>query len=478
MLTQLSASLALMAALLACVAPTHAEEPFRHEGQSELFVDDARVSEMVAVERFLHQATKREKPVLEPEMPWEHDRIYIYGTVHYNEERGLFQMWYGAEGICYAESDDGINWRRPELGLYEYEGSTANNIVLPSVRNPTVFVDEQADDPQERYKALFGSRSSYQGAYSADGLNWKFYNDGKPLIPYGSELSTVNRDPESGEYLAYIRTGPPRLDKQGILAKRTCALTTSRDFRDWSLPAETIVADEWDDHWILGHEQATEFYGWNGFRYGSQYLGFLTVFKVTGLIRVHPPSQSAWDGPIDVQLIHSRDGRNWNRTTKREPVVPNGPYDYDAGTILDIANNPIVVGDELWLYYTAINTTHGGMRPPKRITIALATWPRDRLASLRARWAEGVVTTRPMISEEGRLIVNADASEGRMAVEVLDRDGNVLPGFSAQDCEVIRSDDLDHQVRWAGGDTIGGARAFALRFRMQHAHLFSYRIEP
>ena len=32
-------------------------------------------------------------------------------------------------GICYATSRDGISWDKPELGLVDYEGSTANNIV-------------------------------------------------------------------------------------------------------------------------------------------------------------------------------------------------------------------------------------------------------------------------------------------------------------------------------------------------------------
>ena len=34
--------------------------------------------------------------------------------------------------LCYAESDDGIHWRKPELGLFEFGGSKANNIVVPS----------------------------------------------------------------------------------------------------------------------------------------------------------------------------------------------------------------------------------------------------------------------------------------------------------------------------------------------------------
>ena len=36
---------------------------------------------------------------------------------------------YDTGRICYAESDDGLTWTRPELGLVEYGGSRRNNIV-------------------------------------------------------------------------------------------------------------------------------------------------------------------------------------------------------------------------------------------------------------------------------------------------------------------------------------------------------------
>lgn len=450
--------------------------PFAHTGEAELFVDDLRLADTSGVVRVIHPASKRDKPVLEPEHPWEKDRVYIYGTVHYEPQRGLFRMWYNASGLCYAESDDGLHWDRPNLGLYEYEGSTDNNIVIPDLANATAFVDEHADDPDQKYKALFGSRDGYKGAYSADGIHWSMYRDGKTLIPYGSELSCINRDPDSDLYLAYIRTGPPKLDPRGIKAQRTCSLTTSRNFRSWTEPVVTIEPDEQDNRWVRGPDQGTEFYGWNGFRCGSQYLGFLTAFRITGLIREHPPGQSAWDGPIDVQLIHGRDGKTWERTVPRSSVMENGPYDYDAGTILDIANNPIEVGDELWIYYTAINTTHGGPRPPKRVTIALATWERDRLVSLRAGWAEGVVTTSHMLTDSGRLFVNADAAGGDLVVEVLDERGEPIPGFTAEDCRSITSDSLDHAVIWAGGTQLSFDHAFALRFRFHHTDLYSYRV--
>src|SRR5207249_2347381 len=68
---------------------------------------------------------------------------------------------------CYAESDDGIHWKKPALGLHEFNGSNANNIVI--VSGPlgganvdpgaiAVFKDENlAAPPDARYKAIVRS---------------------------------------------------------------------------------------------------------------------------------------------------------------------------------------------------------------------------------------------------------------------------------------------------------------------------------
>ena len=88
----------------------------------------------------------------------------------------LYRLYYGAPGVecdywnqklhCnllrYAESDDGVNWRMPSLGLVEWEGSRDNNILFPnddfpyavaSVGVNTVFVDPNASGPGDRLKA-------------------------------------------------------------------------------------------------------------------------------------------------------------------------------------------------------------------------------------------------------------------------------------------------------------------------------------
>ena len=52
-------------------------------------------------------------------------------------DQGAWRMWYLAQftsswterRVAYAESDDGISWRKPKLGLVEHGGNKQNNFV-------------------------------------------------------------------------------------------------------------------------------------------------------------------------------------------------------------------------------------------------------------------------------------------------------------------------------------------------------------
>ena len=54
------------------------------------------------------------------------------------------------------------------------------------------------------------------------------------------------------------------------------------------------------------------------------------------------------------------------------------------------------------------------------------------------------MTTRPVIFDGSYLFVNVDSSEGSLKAELLDEDGNVVDGFSADECEPV-SEDSTHQ---------------------------------
>ena len=79
-------------------------------------------------------------PILVKDKPWEVGNLN-YTCVMQDREEGLYKMWYqvirrkpgggGNESWCmYATSKDGLQWEKPSLGIVEYQGSKANNIVL------------------------------------------------------------------------------------------------------------------------------------------------------------------------------------------------------------------------------------------------------------------------------------------------------------------------------------------------------------
>jgi hypothetical protein len=246
------------------------------------------------------------------------------------------------------------------------------------------------------------------------------------------------RDPATRKYVAYLRPYLPRFFPENEKQKRLGAVTTSDDFVNWAPMQIVLRPDEVDDRWVSSPEQRTEFYSMHGFPYGRSYLGVIPLFRITQIHETIGPGQSKYDGPMWGELITSRDGIEWHRMEDRTPILPSGD-DYDQ-SIMNVATLPIIVGDEVWLYYTGINTTHGGPMPPKRITIGLAKWPLDRFVSLDAADAPGIVETRTISDRSGVLVVNADIRGGKLVVEVLDSAGRVMPGYTADDCIAISSD--------------------------------------
>ena len=58
---------------------------------------------------------------------------------------------------CYAESTDGIHWKKPVLGIINWAGSFKNNIILDSIGSHAFspFLDRNPDcAPDAKYKAL------------------------------------------------------------------------------------------------------------------------------------------------------------------------------------------------------------------------------------------------------------------------------------------------------------------------------------
>ena len=446
-----------------------------------IFVDDELIEARNGVERQMHAATKLDDPVMVGDRPWESAegdrRIYVYGTVLAAPEGG-YRMWYNhASGhVLYAVSEDGIVWEKPALGLVEYEGSTDNNILPIRLHSTSVVEDDTGGDA--RYKMLGNGKEGVRGyfvAHSPDGLDWHLYPR-NPVIE-GSDTCTLAFDREAGEYLAFHKLSH---DYRGH-RRRLVYLATSTDMQSWSDPVLVMAPDETDDAMTRAEGGiCSQFYNMSAFAYGGQWLGLVTHFRYNGPPPGFDPdntrqAESPHDGPIDVQLVHSRDGRAWHRTDDRSPVIANGPHRYDAGSILGVSNTPLIVGDEIWCYYTAITTTHAGHIPAKEITIARASWRIDGWVSLHAGADSGFVETVALRPGGSTLRLNAAASSsGEVLAEVLDEHGRALAGYAASDCVPLTGDDPRAVLRWRSHDTLPRDRQLKIRFHLQHAHLYSW----
>jgi hypothetical protein len=448
-----------------------------HEFQ--LLVDDELLARKSGVVRKTHPCQKLPQPVLVSTEPWEQEgpdrRVYVYGTVLRDDPAGPLRLWYNRNSlVMFATSADGLTWERPRLGLCEHNQSKENNIVFPLFHSPSVVYNPRAEDPACRYNMLGCGRvhgRGYYAAHSPDGLHWELYPR-NPVLPH-SDTCTLAWDPTTGEYLAFHK----RIHKHRDHTRRLIYLATSPDMQQWSEPELVLAPDEIDDAQVRAEGgRFAQFYNMSVFPYGGQFLGLVTHFRFTGPPPEKGPLQSGDDGPVDVQLVHSRDRRTWSRCEDRSPVIPNGPHAYDAGCVLGVTNGPVTVGQELWLYYTAITTTHAGYVPKKQISIALAKWRLDGLVSLGAGEAGGVIETVPLRCAGDRLVVNADAAGGELTVAILDEHGRVLPGYAAADCLPLNADAVRHAIRWQGHDRLNATGPVRLQFHLRNARLFSFAV--
>ncbi len=479
---------------------TGSEKIFKlKRGEKQIFVDDVMISKIKGLERKVHPAQKLSNPVLEGDKPWEffEDQYMkipyaaLYGTVLRDEKSGLFRMWYNVhKKSCYAESVDGINWEKPVL----HQVGETNMLNLFDFHSPSIIFDKKETDPAKRYKAIgskegfskeeinklkakfnspewYKRRHAYCYAYSPDGITWTMAPE--PIL-MGMDTITFAQDLVSGEYLAFHKqTKDPRSFGRQVF------LSTSNDMQTWSFPELAMSTDETDHKAARKLESGThaEFYNMSAFYYGSQWLGMVTRFRCIGEPLENGKARAGQKGIIDVQLVHSRDGKNWKRCSDRSPIVPAGPYEYDNGMVFGICNTPVIVGDEMWMYYSGSTDIHCCSDNNTKVSIGRAVWRLDGMVSMHAGDKEGFLETATFLPEGNNLIVNANVLEGSLAVEVLDAKGNPLEGYSKKDCLRFKGNEIYHQIKWKRNTSIPSGKPIRLRFCFSNGDLYSYNHE-
>ena len=128
----------------------------------QLFLDDHIIDTMSGGKRLMHSPTRRET-VLVGDKPWDEASVAFMSIIRDGDlYRGYYRCDHqGSDRVsnprhtAYAESAEGIHWEKPSLGLYEFNGSTDNNLIwMGPGANFCVFIDNNPAEPPERRKAV------------------------------------------------------------------------------------------------------------------------------------------------------------------------------------------------------------------------------------------------------------------------------------------------------------------------------------
>ena len=481
-----------------------------------LFVDDVEVQDHPGFVRKVQQPARvQAEPVLCPDRPWEGHAVQMWGSVLYDAEETLFKMWYFTHGpagsgnagrkfMCYATSEDGVKWHKPELGVYSWQGSSANNIEYPTPETPLdagsvhawgIVKDLNEQDPSRRYKMGFYQerpgrvaraditktpaerkvyfqsildRHGMYAAHSPDGVHWTL--DEELCIPRAGDGGAVVYDPGHRRFVAVSRRHNTIADHFVLRWKqyrKVVALSTSADFLHWTPLQTALKPDDFDD----GRDQ---FESMTPFAYGNQYLGFLAVFLTS-------------TGQGATELATARDILHWQRVARHEEFLSIGsPGAWDNGWVSSSLNPPVLKDSRLHIWYSGMRR-HGSDHKFEA-AIGLATLRKDGFVAL-CTGGPAELMTEPVRVEAPRLYVNASvfgtkrsAENGRIRARVV-CDTQVPEGFSIEDCNgLVRDDQTDFELTWGEERrNLSEFKGGKVRLHIQAdapANLYSYRFGP
>lgn len=442
-------------------------EPIEIGSRRELFVDRYLIDELSGGAALTLHKPEPQEVVLTTDKPWEGNtcayytlfrdgdryRMYYRGS-HYDEKSKKATH---PEVTCYAESTDGIHWSKPELGLFEFEGSKKNNIVWNGIGTHcfTAFKDENPEcPPAARYKGISRGRPrGKKGLYvfeSPDGIHWSLMRK-EPVITDGAfdSQNLAFWDRHATIYREYHRTFV-----DGVRAVMT---GTSTDFVNWSEPVLLTFPGAGKEHLYTNAVQAYE-------RAPHLLIGFPTRYLPKQASRVEPVFMSSRDGltfnrwPDAVISEDAPEDRGGNRSN------------YMTWGLLQLPGKD----RECSVYATEAYYTGPDSR------LRRFTYRVDGFVSAHAGAEAGDIVTKPITFDGDRLTVNfATSAGGKIQVELQDVMGRPLKQLSLTDCRPLEGDAVGQTVQWGNSTDVGAwaGKPVRLHFRLTNADLYSFRFQ-
>jgi hypothetical protein len=445
----------------------------------ELFVDHELIESMEGVSLRLHEP-RNAGPAFYFDKPWEGK--FSAGPTVLNDN-GLYRMYYRGlpraddetEAVtAYAESRDGVNWVKPNLGLFEVEGTKDNNVVVAvnkHCRSFSPFIDTRPGVPaSERYKAIAGVETKGLLAFvSSDGIHWKLWREGYIFTEgmFDSHNVLFWSDHEEA-YVCYFRTWTG----EGFGGFRTISRTTSPDMLNWSKPVAMSFGDTPMEHLYTNgtfpYYRAPHIYIGLAKRFFPEKAA-ASVEQTQALIQ---NSERGYDSS-DAVLMTTRGGGSYDRTFMEAFIRPGDTLadwigrDNTPGLGLVPAAN----GRELYIYrlsHYAQDTSH-----LSRYVLRV-----DGFVSVHAPYDGGELLTKPFRFSGEQLVLNFESSAaGEIRIELRDAAGEPIEGFTVADCALIFGNEIDGEVNWTGGRDLSelAGQEVQMRIEMKDADLYSFQ---
>ncbi len=441
------------------------------KSQRELFTDLSLVESTFGDLSFrLHNPIPRE---IVRGIEDEYNCPYRYMTVF--EDGAIYRMYYALvdparingrdtkhpERICYTESVDGIEWTKPTLELFEYKGSTQNNIVWMEndrsrfgVGGFSPFKDTNPNCPPEhRYKAVAEAGPVGKAALggngllamsSPDGLRWSMLKTDFVVRP-GNEWSGFDSqnlafwDSEREEYRLYRRA---TFREEPLGTCRDILTYTSSDFLNWGeaqrLQYPDALPEQLYTNNIIPYFRAPHLFVGFPARYvqrawSESFEDLPEPERRKDLIRKNG-AEPGDDNPTtaggqrigtsltDTLFMSSRDGASFNRWP--EAFIRPGlrtknnwfyPDNYQAWGMLTTASEIEDAPDELSFYASEGCRREGMSNNCRRYSLRM-----DGFVSAHVNVKGGQLTTHPITFSGSDLYLNFSASAaGSIKIEVL-----------------------------------------------------------
>jgi hypothetical protein len=432
-----------------------------------------------------------------------------YGTVIRHD--GKLKMWYTAvddEGgrayvergsifgwrPAYAESQDGIHWTKPALGLVEYRGDRRNNLVQidpPELMGgPLAVLYEPEDpDPNRRFKMLMTTRAGAGPSrfwtsvplFSPDGLRWRaplrrrmtdYSLDAQDLFLPAEMFEQMGLYRWGGMYHLTGQQGSPRSRtwlRDGQPSGRVMTIYRSPDLIHWS-ETKSLAFVRWGYRSAPSAEAEEAHMPATVWHRGNVLLGVYGLFHGSPGATVHP---------LDLGLLVSNDGVAFREAVPDHVLLPQGAAGaFDSGGVIQ-GQGFENIGDETLFWYGGWD---GDVRRADVHTeVGLATLRRDGFGALSPKEPDqpaSLLTALLTLDGPGKIWVNADglSPQAQLRVELVDELERPLGRYSGSESLPLERSGVRLPVSWKSGGAEVRPGRFRIRVRFEGARRSEIRL--